>query len=120
MSAIKIWSKVPDRSTLEIQLESNDENWVGGARLVDDEGNEELWTHAQLHPGPMIRELRVPHLYTVRLRVGFLASEPSSVDMHALILKPDGTVHAGPWSHTVAGKKDDIARASLVIATLKS
>ena len=120
MSAYKLWTKVPNGSRLEVSLDSEDEEFVGGARLVDDQGVEEPWTHEQLHPGPMPRKLSVPRVYTVRVRVAFTGKETATVEIKARIVKQDGANHGDPYSYTVSGKNEDIERATIVIATLKS
>ena len=123
-TALKIWSAVPDGSTLEVSLTSAAGSWAGGARLIvsepDGSSSEEIWSHAELNPGPKESALETPNGYTVRVRVGFAGSEPVQVAIVARIVKGDGSQFGSGYSFPVSGSSSDVKRATIIAVTKKS
>jgi len=117
-TALKIWSNVPDRSILEVWLESETDTWAGGARLVTSRPTgsqqEEQVVHAQLSPGPKRQTLVAGRGYTVRLRVAFAGSAATTVMMRARIVKPGGSTYGSPWGYRVRGTNAEVQRATVI------
>jgi hypothetical protein len=123
-TALKIWSGVPGGAVLEVSLASTAETWAGGARLIvshpDGFRTEEMWGHADLHPGPKQRALEAPNGYTVRVRVGFAGSDQVWVTIAARIIKPDGSQFGSGYSYLVSGRSPEVERATIIAVTKKS
>jgi hypothetical protein len=122
MGNLQIWNRVPDRSTFELAVTGDGpaakQTFVASARLLVDNGAEEQWVDADLHPGPKTKRLASPRSYVVRIAVFF--SGQATATIQARILKPDGSVHANPYTFAVSGKNGDTQRATILIVTQKT
>lgn len=115
MANLKIWSRVPQGSTLELSAASPEETFDVRARYVPTDGNSEVWLRPDLVPGP--KRKRLTSTSVVRLLVSFLSAEEQDVEVRARVVKPNGTVHGDPYRETFRGKGgDEPVRVTLVIA----
>jgi hypothetical protein len=125
VSELMLWTRVPDGSRLELRVATGTGKCVANAEWVvhtpDDSETTELWTDAELSPGPKKSRLRSPNDYAGFLRVTFPIKDPSQAMVTAQIIKPDGTNYGPVKSETVSGRKGDDPRlVTIIIRTLKS
>jgi hypothetical protein len=114
MSNLKIWSRVPPGSTLELSAQSATAAFDVRARFLDTNGTEELWGRPDLVPGPKRKVLDFPSV--VRVAISFLSATEQDVELNARIVKPDGTIHGTPYRETFTGNNGAVERATIVIA----
>ena len=115
MSSLKIWIRVPDKTDLELWVESADDKWVSGARLIDDQGNEQQWSDTDLHPGPATKRIRSPRSWTARVAVSFTGKATATI--RARLVKQNGDVHGKPYAYKVSGNSGDVGRATIIAIT---
>lgn len=119
---LKIWNRIPDGAHLELQVVGHDDRtedqFVAQARLITTDGDEENWTDDQIRGRTKRKQLRSPKGYDVRVRIAFSRSD--SAQIQAKVIKPDGSVHAKPYCHAVAGSAGDIHRATVIAITIRS
>lgn len=114
MSNLKIWSRVPPGSTLELSAQSATAAFDVRARFLDTNETEEVWPREDLVPGPKRQRLDFPG--AVRIAISFLSAQEQEVELHARIVKPDGKIHGMPYRETFTGSNGEVARATIVIA----
>lgn len=113
---LKIWQGVPDRSTLELRLDSGDEEFAGTVRFVSDDGRVETWPDNEIHPGPKRRLLsQTAQGYIATLFVAFDSKEKITANVRARTLAPDGSVFKKEYFHVLSGKRGDIDAATIFI-----
>jgi hypothetical protein len=117
MSRIKIWNRVPDRSRLEVAVDSP-ATITAKAFLTVSDGHEEDWPDASLRPGPKSLLLRTPKLYSVIVDLKFAAVATATVN--AKIVKPDGAVYGDAHSVQVAGTAGEVKTVAIGVITLQS
>ncbi len=117
-TALKIWTNIPDGSTLEVWLDSESDTWAGSARLLTSRPTgsqqQEQWSHSQLSPGPKRKKLVAGRGYTVRLTVAFAGADPATVTMRSRVVKADGSTFGAPWGYRVRGKAGRVDRATVI------
>jgi hypothetical protein len=123
MSNLFVKGKIPDGSKMSVSIVDGagtaPGSFVASARLVVDDGAEETWEDADIHPGPKnSKKLKSPKNYVWRIFVGFASPAPTTAVINAQVLKPDGTPFGAGFSHEVTGQNGDEARATLVAMTL--
>jgi hypothetical protein len=122
MSNLKIWMRVPDRSTLEMwvdPLEHGEEYpWTSGARIVDGQGNEREVFDGELTPGKATEPIQRPEVDAVRFAAGLTGTADGM--FHARILRPDGEVFGEEFTMPITGVNGDVVRATIGVVTLKS
>jgi len=122
MSNLYLRGRIPDGSKISIWIVEGEDtpegSFVGSARLVLEDGKEEIWTDADIHPEPKSKKLVSPKNYVWRVRVGFTSADVQKAVIHAEIQKPDGSVFSTPYEHEVEGKNGDEVRATIVAITL--
>lgn len=114
MGNLKIWSRVPPGSTLELSAQSATAAFDVRARFLDTNGTDEIWPRVDLVPGPKRRRVDFPSV--VRIAISFLSAEEQDVEINARIVKPDGRIHGTPYRETFTGNNGTVERATLVIA----
>jgi len=124
LSNLYLKNRVPNGSKLELSIvgadAAADSAFVGSARLVLDDGKEEVWDDADVHPGPKTKKLASPKSYVWRVRVAFTGAQTSAAIIRAHIEKPNnGGVFGDPYEFEVEGKNGDIARATIMAVTEK-
>ncbi len=120
MGSLKIWQRVPDGSRLELVVTAAEGvAFVGGARLVEDDGvtvSETQWQHSQICPGPQSVPVRAGVSYIVRVRIAHLTEDPSTVSIAACIVKPSGKHFGEDYEHAVTGRVGDDPQRATIIA----
>jgi hypothetical protein len=117
---LKIWNDVPDRSTLELRLDSTDQGFAGTVRFVSDDGRVETWPDSDIHPGPKRRLLsQTAQGYVGTLFVAFDSQDTITANVRARILDPTGNVFATGYFHAITGKRGDIKAATLLISMVQ-
>ena len=123
MSSLYLKNRIPDGSKLCISIVEGPDtpagSFVGSARLVLEDGTEEIWDDATVQPGPKCKKLAAPKSYVWRVRVGFTSPTVTSAVINAVITKPDGSVFSDPYEETVTGQNGDIARATIIAITIQ-
>jgi hypothetical protein len=124
MGNLFIKSRIPNGSKLSLAIVEGDGtppgSFIGGARLLTDNGSEEIWDDSMVHPGPKSKKLVSPKQYVWRVRVEFTSPEKQTAVMHAVFTKPDGSVMGATFDFPVHGKNgDEPARATLIATTKK-
>jgi hypothetical protein len=123
MSSLYLKNRIPDGSKLCISFEEAEStpegSFVGSARLVLENGSEEIWEDADVHPGPKCKKLVSPKSYVWRVRVGFTSPTVQTAIINAVITKPDGTVFGESYVEPVSGRNGDIARATIIAITIQ-
>ena len=124
MSSIYLKNRVPDGSKLCVSIIEGEgtqaASFVASARLVREDGSEEIWDDAMVHPGPKCRKLISPNGYAWRVRVEFASASEQFAVITATITKPDGEVFSKPYAYEVSGRNGDIARATIIAVTLQA
>jgi hypothetical protein len=124
MSSIYLKNRIPDGSNLCISIVEGEGtptgSFVASARLVREDGSEEIWDDAMVRPGPKCKKLISPIGYVWRVRVEFVSASKQSAVVNATITKPDGAVFSAPYAYEVSGKNGDIARATIIAVTLQA
>lgn len=120
-----VWTRVPDGSRFELSVATSTGKCVSNAEWVvhtpDDSETTELWSDADLSPGPKKTGLGSPNDYAGFLRVTFPIKDPSQATVTAQIIKPDGSNYGPVKSEMVSGRKGDDPRlVTIIIRTLKS
>jgi hypothetical protein len=116
-NSLDSWDDVPDRSTLEVSVESENPDFASSARFVSDDGRVENWTDAELHPGPKRRMLsQTAQGYVGTVLIAFDGDDPAPVNVSARILDSQGTVVGNAVSHSVTGQRGDISSATLLVS----
>lgn len=114
--SLGIWNDVPDRSILELRLESIDREFAGTVRFVSDDSRVETWPDKDIHPGPKRRILsRTAQGYVATLKVGFESKDNITANIHVRIVTPDGNDFGKLYFHAVTGKRGDIRAATFFI-----
>jgi hypothetical protein len=120
-NSLQPWARVPGGSTLTVSIETDGTGVQAGARVVIDRPHEptheQVWTDADLRPGPKALPLAAGESYAVRVRVGFQAGEEEEAVIAAEITKPDGSRHGLPYRFCVHGTKGDAKRSTITVAT---
>lgn len=123
MGTIYLKNRIPDGSKLCISIVEGPNalpgTMVGSARLLLENGAEEIWDDAQVHPGPKCKKLSSPKGYTWRVRVAFTSPTVQTAIVHATITRPDGKIFGEPYAEPFSGKNGDIARATIMALTLQ-
>lgn len=124
MGNLFIKSRIPGGSKMSLTIVEGDGtpagSFVGGARLLTDNGSEEIWDDAVVHPGPKTRKLTAPRQYVWRIRVAFTSKQTQEAVVRAVFTKPDGSVFGDSYEFPCSGKNgDDPARATIIATTLK-
>lgn len=124
MSSLYLKNRIPDGSTLCISIVEPEGvppgSFVGSARLVREDGSEEIWDDDMVHPGPKCRKLASPNGYVWRVRVEFAGASDETAVIRAVITKPDGSGFSEPYEYKVSGKNGCIERATIIAVTLQS
>lgn len=114
MARIKIWARVPDQSTLKVQV-------VGGTGsvegfLAESNGNGRKLSDNQLRAG-----VPVPLRRPLRASVGLLFTfgAQSTFTVKGSVTKPDGSVHGTPYNEAVTGNAGQVVAVNIVAITLK-
>lgn len=122
MSNLFVKGKIPDGSKVSLSIAEGDAtppgSFVASARLVVDDGSEETWDDAALHPGPKSKKVRSPKNYVWRVFVGFRSPAETTAVIKAVVLKPDGQVFGQTYEHQVSGTNGDEGRATIVAMTV--
>jgi hypothetical protein len=108
------WSRVPDGSWLELQLDGT--LVTAKAILAGERGKEIRWPHAA-RPYLTRQILHSPEVYSVRIEIEFAGS--SSADLSCRIIKPDGSVFGKPYRLAVSGNAGDVVSTQISAVTLK-
>lgn len=124
MANLFIKSRIPAGSRMSLSMVEGDGtplgSFVGGARLLLDNGSEEIWDDAKVHPGPKSKTLQSPKQYVWRVRVAFTSKQTQKAVVHAVFTKPDGSVFGETFDFPCSGKNgDDPSRATIIATTLK-
>jgi hypothetical protein len=124
LSNLYLKNRVPTGSKLELSIvgvdAAADSAFVGSARLLLDDGSEEVWDDADIHPGPKRKKLVSPNSYVWRVRVAFTGPQVRTAVIRAHIEKPNnGGIFGEPYEFEVEGKNGDIARATIMAVTEK-
>ncbi|HEY4367595.1 MAG TPA: hypothetical protein VGN07_10230 [Steroidobacteraceae bacterium] len=121
MGSLYLKNRIPDGSKLCISIVEGPTtpqgSFVASARLVLEDGSEEIWDDSQVHPGPKCKKLRSPEGYVWRVRIAFTSAATQTAIINATITKPDGTVFGKPYAEPVSGRNGDIARATIMAIT---
>ena len=121
MGNLFIKNRIPDGSKICISVgaegDTPEDAFTAGVRLVREDGTEEIWPDEEVHPGPKCMKLRVPKVYSWRVRVEFNASGKAAI--RAKVTKPDGAVFGETYEFIFAGQKGKIVRATISATTLK-
>jgi hypothetical protein len=125
MSELMTWVRVPRGSRLEVSVTPVTGRCVANAEFVTHEAeaqeDTELWTDAELQPGPRKAKLVPPHGYTVSLRVIFPTPQNSESLVTATVIKSDGSTFGPVKTQELEGKKGDPPRlVTIIVQTLKS
>lgn len=124
MGNLFIKTRIPDGSKLSLSVTEADGtpagSFVAGARLLIDNGNEEIWDDSQIHPGPKSKTLRSPKQYVWRIRIEFTSATVQAANVHAEVVKPDGTVMGAVFDFPASGQKGDEPVRATIIATTKA
>jgi hypothetical protein len=123
MSNLFVKGKIPDGSKLSLSIEDGagtaPGSFVANARLVADDGTEESWEDADIHPGPKnSRKLKSPKNYVWRIAVGFASPTATTAIIKAQVFKADGSPFGAGYTHEVSGQNGDVGRATIVAMTL--
>lgn len=121
MSSLQLWVRVPDRSELRVKVTPSSANVVTAAAVtIDGLGPAQAleWSQTDLVPGPKTLALQRPGRYTVRVWCQFKGNTAATAVIEAEIAKSDGTTYGSPYSYTVSGAKDQVARATIIALTL--
>ena len=120
MGSLKIWLRVPAGSRLELAVTAPaGAAFVSGARLLEDDGtdvSETLLEHGEISPGPRSITIRKGFSYTIRVRVAELTPEPTTVQIAACVIKPDGKHYGEDYLFPVTGKTGDDPQRATIIA----
>jgi len=121
MSALYLRSRIPDGSRLQLSIVEADGtpegSFVGSARLVLENGEEQVWDDKIVHPGPRSEALVSPRNYVWRVWVQFTSAAVQTAIIRAVIHKPDGQVFSTPYAYEVSGTNGELARATVVAVT---
>lgn len=125
MSELMMWIRVPKGARLEVSVTPVTAKCLANAEFVTHrpEGDEsaELWTDAELQPGPRTARLAPPNGYTASLRVGFPLAAASEALVSATVIKADGTAFGPVKTQSLEGRKGDPPRlVTIIVQTLKS
>jgi hypothetical protein len=105
MREVEVYENVPDGSTLEVRVTSQnpaqDGNFTGDIIFITSGEADQSWTDAQIHPGPKIAMLRSPNAYMLEIHVQFQATATAIVD--ARIRKPNGEIYSTPKTWEIRG-----------------
>jgi hypothetical protein len=120
-----LWSRVPEGSRVEVRVTTSAGKCVTNAEWVvhapNDSETTELWTDADLNPGPKKAKLRPPNDYAGSVRVAFPIKDASEATVTAQIIKADGANYGPVKTAVVSGRKGDDPRLVTIIArTVKS
>lgn len=123
MSNLFLKGKIPDGSKMSLSIVDGagtaPGSFVTSARLVVDDGAEESWEDADIHPGPKnSKKLKSPKNYVWRIFVGFASPAATTAVINAQVFKPDGSPFGAAFSHEVSGQNGDVGRATIVAMTL--
>lgn len=112
MSRIKIWNRVPDRSTLHVTVDGG----TGTARgiLTVSDGTTRDFDDAALRAGVSI-PLRTPKLYNLTLVLTFAAASTMTVKAHVAL--PNGNHHGQDFEEPVTGAAGDVKTVALGVIT---
>ncbi|HEX6903842.1 MAG TPA: hypothetical protein VF789_29295 [Thermoanaerobaculia bacterium] len=115
MSRIKIWNKVPDRSTLHVRVEGGT-GTAQGILTVSDDTARDLNDEA-LRTGTTI-QLRAARKYRLLLALKFAKS--STMTVKARIEKPGGEQHGKLFEEPVAGTPGEVKAVEIKAFMLKA
>jgi hypothetical protein len=119
-----IKGRIPDGSRVAISVANADpassDTFVASARLVLDNGGEEIWDDSMIHPGPKTKKLVSPKGYVWRVFVGFAGKTSQTVIVNCTVFGPDGDVFGETYDHPVSGVNGEEARATIFLLTVKS
>jgi hypothetical protein len=125
VSQLLIWTRVPKGASLEVEVHATSGKCVTNAEFVTQKPNDsqttELWTDAELQPGPRPAKLHPPNEYATFVRVTFPGKTMSTADVTARIVKADGSTFGAEKTASVSGRKGDPPRlVTVIVQTLKS
>ncbi len=115
MSRVKIWTRVPDQSKLQVQVEGGT-GTAQGFLTVSDGTNRQIPDNV-LRAGTSPIHLRSPKLYSLTLVLTFAA--PSTMTVKAHTARPDGSHQAGDVQEPVTGAAGDVKTVALGVITLQ-
>lgn len=117
----KIWLRVPDGSILKLGLAPSDSDYtqricvkIDGGPLT---GCDEEWGRNDVTPGPMTYRLQAPHRYDIEILIAFIGEQETTVEIHAEIRKPDGSLHGEAFQTVHSGTRGQSCETRLVILT---
>lgn len=123
----RIWIRVRDRSRLEVRLVPSDDAYTPNitfrtnAKTPDEE--KETWSGSEVTPGPKKILLRSPNRYDLNVLVAFLGAERTTVEVQAVIIRPDRdstgaeVIHGTPFCERLSGKNGDLRESIIAIHT---
>jgi len=119
-----IKNRIPDGSKLCLSVKaeegSPEDSFTASARLVPDEGKQEVWPDEEIHPDPKCKKLVQPRVYVWRIAVSFNTATPQTAAIRATVTKPDGSVFGDEYEFIFSGQNgDEPVRATIIAATLK-
>ena len=111
-----IWKDIPDRSTLEIGVDPDDDvGFVARGWLVSSDSKELEWTNSDLRSGGPAEpepELRKGMHYTARIALFFRGDTTAQVA--AIIRAPNGEIF-GRYKQKFPGHKREVVRVTLLL-----
>ena len=114
--------RIPDKASVAISVEdaagATAGSFVASARLLLDDGGEEIWDDSMIHPGPKTKTLAAPDTYVWRVRVGFTNATAQTATIKCVVTSK-GKVFGETYEHPVSGKNGEETRATIFLATEK-
>ena len=117
------WFIVPADSTLLLEVTgeaSSDVDFVAHARCVPNQGDEEMWSDADLRPGPHEKTIDEDTSYAVRVTVKFFGNSEQTAVVRASVADPSGELLPDWWGdeqyvREVSGQGGHLERMTLIV-----
>lgn len=123
MSELIMWRRIPPGSHLEVEVTPAGGEFaaVGDISQVGTTAKDDIWTDAQLHPGPHSLTIQKARDYIIDIAVSFASSEVSTATVSARVVKADGSVFSQPDTANLSGKNaDQPGIVTIVLVSRKS
>jgi hypothetical protein len=111
----RFWFRVPRNSRFELTVNGTDDNFAAFAYFSADGNPPDQWNKHEISPGPKTATIIAPHTYNCWVSIAFLGQQPTTVQVAAQIIQPDGQPFEAPYCHEATGRMGDNAHITLKI-----